>query len=185
MTLHKHTHTRPPDLPPIPSEVSPVTAADEAIVRNLLQLYLYDLTEFEPRDVDARGAFPYHYLESYWVEPDRLALVLRCAGRPAGFALVNEESVLDPNARGVRTIAEFFVIRSLRRLGLGKSLALETFRRRPGRWEVRQMGANAPAIAFWRRVIGDYTGGRFVEMELDDRRWRGPVQTFDNSLMVG
>jgi predicted acetyltransferase len=99
--------------------------------------------------------------------------------------MVNMHSVLDPNATGVRTVAEFFVLRGMRRLGLATTLALETFRRWPGRWEVRELAANAPAIAFWRKVIGDYTGGRFVELELDDHRWRGPVQTFDNSLMVG
>jgi hypothetical protein len=47
------------------------------------------------------------------------------------------------------------------------------------------MAANAAAQAFWRKVIGDYTAGRFVELILDDHRWRGPIQTFDNSLMVG
>ena len=30
------------------------------------------------------------------------------------------------------------------------------------------------------RVIGDYTGGNFVEHELHDERWDGFLQCFDN-----
>jgi predicted acetyltransferase len=32
-----------------------------------------------------------------------------------------------------------------------------------GRWEVREMPANAPAQCFWRQIIADYTGGAFTE----------------------
>ena len=55
------------------------------------------------------------------------------------------------------------------------------FDRFPGRWEVRQKAENSRAIAFWRRVIDRYTGGRFEEEVLADERWHGPVQRFDNS----
>jgi predicted acetyltransferase len=103
---------------------------------------------------------------------------------PAGFCLVREGSVLDPKAP-IRTVAELFVPRSFRRLGIGRALALAGFRRFPGRWEVREAEANEPAQAFWREVIGAYTAGAFVELALADGRWRGPVQTFDNSLMLG
>ena len=51
----------------------------------------------------------------------------------------------------------------------------------PGRWEVGQMPRNTPAQAFWRRVIGEYTGGRFVEHTLDEAGWQGVLQCFDNT----
>jgi predicted acetyltransferase len=37
------------------------------------------------------------------------------------------------------------------------------FDRFAGLWEVREMPANGPAQAFWRRVIAEYTCGAFVE----------------------
>jgi hypothetical protein len=46
---------------------------------------------------------------------------------------------------------------------------------------VREKTENLAATAFWRRVIGRYTGGRFEEVVLDDERWRGPVQRLDSS----
>jgi predicted acetyltransferase len=155
------------------------------VVRNLMQLYLYEMSEFDGRPIDEQGLFPYSYLADYWREEGRTPLLARAGRSPAGFALVREHSVLDPEASGVRSVAEFFVLRQFRRLGIGRELAMEVFRRFPGRWEVSVAQANEAAKAFWRRVIGDYTAGRFVEIVLDDHRWRGPVQTFDNSLMVG
>lgn len=160
--------------------------ADEApVLRNLLQLYLYDVAEFEPTAMGPDGLFEYRDLDRYWHEPGHVPFLASFSGRPAGFALVSEHSVLDPNAAGIRTVSDFFVTRAQRRLRLGTHLALEVFRRLPGRWEVRVPAANLPAQAFWRKVIAEYTAGRFVELELDDQRWRGPIQTFDNSLMLG
>ena len=56
---------------------------------------------------------------------------------------------------------------------------MDIFGRFPGRWEVRQRPENAAATKFWRRVIGRYTGERFVDVQWDDKRWCGPVQRFD------
>ncbi|HXH23142.1 MAG TPA: GNAT family N-acetyltransferase [Dehalococcoidia bacterium] len=162
------------------------TNDDLSVLRNLHQLYLYDLTEFTHDDPDPEGRFPHEPLEGY-VEgaPDRAALIARLWGRPAAFALVAAGSVLDAGACGVRTVRDLFVLRRYRRRGIGTRLALEAFRRFPGRWEVRQDASNKPAHTFWRKVIDRYTAGRFVELTLDDHRWRGPVQTFDNSLLLG
>jgi predicted acetyltransferase len=159
--------------------------ADAAALQNLLQLYLYDLTDFSHHDVGPHGRFEHEPLEQYLETDERTAFLARAWGRPAGFALVSDHSVLQGEAAGVRTVRDLFVLRRYRRSGVGERLALDIFRRYPGRWEVRQEASNEPAQAFWRTVIGRYTAGRFVELMLDDHRWRGPVQTFDNSLMVG
>jgi len=67
------------------------------------------------------------------------------------------------------------------RRGVGERAAAWLFERFRGPWEVRQRRENQAATAFWRRAIGRYAGGRFEELELDDERWRGPVQRFDST----
>jgi predicted acetyltransferase len=166
-------------------QIEPATPRDAELLGNLLQLYLYEITEFEHRDIGPDGLFEHRRLDDYGCEDGPCALLARAAGRPLGFSLVHEGSILDAAATNVRTIAEFFVLRAHRRRGLGRLLARETFRRFRGRWEVRVGEANLPAQAFWRNVIADYTAGAFVELRLQDHRWHGPIQTFDNSLMVG
>lgn len=79
----------------------------------------------------------------------------------------------------VMDVAEFFVMRKFRRLGVGRACARRAFDRFPRCWEVREQRSNTPAIAFWRATISDYTSGRFHEEFVDDERWRGPVQSFD------
>jgi predicted acetyltransferase len=63
---------------------------------------------------------------------------------------------------------------------VGEHVARTLFDRFPGRWEVSELRDNLAAQAFWRRVIGRYTGSAYREVTLDDSRWRGPVQSFDS-----
>jgi len=77
-------------------------------------------------------------------------------------------------------IDEFFVLRKYRRRGVGAHVARTVFDRFPGHWEVSELRENTAAQAFWRRVIGRYTGGNFREVELDSPRWRGPAPAFES-----
>ena len=90
-----------------------------------------------------------------------------------GSTLLNDPDIMH--------VSEFFIMRKYRRRGAGGEAARRMFDLFPGRWEVSEMAANLPAQAFWRKVIGAYTNGRFEERQWDNARWRGPVQWFDNS----
>ena len=79
---------------------------------------------------------------------------------------------------GAFDMAEFFVMRRYRRKGVGAAAATAAFDRFKGPWEIRQRRENVAATAFWRRVIGGYTGGKFDEVHWDNAAWTGPVQTF-------
>ena len=41
------------------------------------------------------------------------------------------------------------------------------FARFAGEWRVNEARRNAPAVAFWRRVIAAYTGGAYTERQVD------------------
>jgi predicted acetyltransferase len=118
---------------------------DKAVLRNLLELYLHDFSEFDGGDVDAHGLYGYRYLDHYWTEPDRRPFLVLVDGRYAGFALLR---VGDPH-----DVAEFFVLRKYRRCGVGTAVARDLFARFPGRWQVRQMTTNPSATTFWRHII--------------------------------
>jgi predicted acetyltransferase len=98
-------------------------------------------------------------------------------GKYAGFALV------DPFVRiGTegQWMDQFFVLKKYRRRGVGHRMAQSVFAALPGRWEVGQMPQNHAAQAFWRKVIGAYTGGLFKEHEVRGEGWQGLVQVFDS-----
>lgn len=159
-------------------ELYPAGRDDYPAFRNLMHLYLYDFSEYTGDDVDEQGMFVDEYLERYWVEPTRYPFLIRVGGKLAGFVLVRQ---LDDQPVGqlvTHSIAEFFVMKKYRRHKIGARVACEVFDRFPGRWNVSQEPLNLPAQAFWRRVIGEYTGNRYHE-EVDSFIG-GPMQVFEN-----
>jgi predicted acetyltransferase len=50
-------------------------------------------------------------------------------------------------------MAEFFVMRKYRRMGIGRRAAIEVLGRFPGSWQVRQQLSNPAATTFWRTAI--------------------------------
>jgi len=154
----------------------PAGADEREVVDRLLQFYLYDFSKIDPADVDDDGRFPYPWLDHYWTDPARHALLLRVRGRPAGFALVRAAGGRDLPDPARHEVAEFFVMRAHRRAGYGTAMARALFDRFPGRWRVEQIAPNLAAQTFWRGVIAEYTGGRYAEHATPDG---GVVQEFD------
>lgn len=141
-------------------EVVAAALADKPVLRRLLQLYLYDFTEFAPQELDEHGEYSYRYLDHYWAPTDdeeRLPYLIRADGKLAGFALVRRPT------GGAWRMAEFFVLRTYRRHGVGRTAALHLFRMLGGDWQVAELAANLPAQAFWRRAIAEATHGTYTE----------------------
>lgn len=137
-----------------------------ATVRNLNQLYLHDLSENLGWEVAEDGRFADDDVAGYWQDPRCHPFLLRVDGRLGGFAVVDSYSHLSGEA-GVRDVAEFFVLRGCRRMGVGRIAAGELFDRFPGRWEVRQLLGNTAATAFWLRVITELTAGQFANYRVE------------------
>lgn len=161
-------------------ELVRATASDAPIFDRLIQLYAYDFSEFMGWDVGADGRFDDRGVAPLRNDPLRHPFLIRVGGQLAGLVIVDQQSRLWP-AEPASDVAEFFILRRYRRLGVGARAATQVFDRFRGRWEVRQTANNTAATAFWRKVIGAYCGGSFSELVLADERWRGPVQVFDNS----
>ena len=93
----------------------------------------------------------YPYFDAYWEEPDlRWPHWIRSGGTNCGFALIDrgEDERLE--------VAEFFVARPHRRLGIGLAAARQLIGGRPGKWRITQREQNASAIAFWHRVFDGF-----------------------------
>ncbi|MBN2147518.1 MAG: GNAT family N-acetyltransferase [Anaerolineales bacterium] len=157
--------------------VNPATEKDRPILRNLMELYLYDFSEFDGADVGPHGLFEYPYLDHYWTEEDRHPFLVRIDGRLAGFVLVLRYNYLT-GQRDHWVIGEFFILRKYRKQGAGAQVAVYIFNLFPGPWQVGQVPENTPATAFWRKIIARYTHNQYQEVMLDNETWRGPVQVF-------
>ena len=152
------------DQPHIPDLVlNPATTAEAPLLANLLELYTHDLSDVFKLDAGADGRFGYAKLPLYFKEPERrFPFLFRVGGKPAGFALINRGSPVteDPD---VLDMAEFFVLRRYRRLGVGRRAAQMLWNRLPASWVVRVSAGNAAGREFWTPTIARYSAGRYEE----------------------
>jgi len=136
---------------------------DAGLLANLLELYIHDLSEVFPVELGPDGRFGYEKLACYRSEPDRrFPFLITYGGRLAGFVLVTR-GVLPSNDPDVFDVAEFFVLRRHRRLGVARRAAFLAWDRFPGRWSVRVSEGNVDAVPFWTRIVAEYTRGTAFE----------------------
>ena len=115
----------------------------------LWQLYRHDLSEFRGLMPDEEGLYKLGRLPGFFDDPDRCGYLIYSGDAPAGIALMRGLSS-EP-----RVMAEFFVVRAVRRQHVGCEAALNLMHRHPGRWEIAFQENNQGAARFWRHVATD------------------------------
>lgn len=86
--------------------------------------------------------------------------MIRINSELGGFVIVNKSGIspeIDWN------LSEFFIVAKFQGNGVGRHVAVQLFEKFKGAWEVSQLPSNKPAIAFWKKVITDYTKGNYSE----------------------
>ncbi|MGH8200961.1 MAG: GNAT family N-acetyltransferase [Steroidobacteraceae bacterium] len=172
------------------------TAGDRLWIQSVYRDYLDDLVP-----IAGTGKFPAlgevghrepDQLFRWFGDPNSFPLVILRASEPVGFALVVRSSpgsaaprsaaagVAAPSRAPIEyRMAEFFITRARRRLGIGATAVRLIFSRFTGRWEITEYLRNANAVSFWRRVVAGYTLGKYRE-----RIVNGEVrQTFESGAL--
>lgn len=145
-----------------------ITEEDKGILFNLMQLYTYELTFYEDETTNFTlldsGLYSLdNYLESFLVEENRHAYILKCNDKLAGFVM---QICTEKN---INEIAEFFVINKYRRMGAGTFMANKMFELYGGKWEISTLTKNEKAQAFWRNVVSKASDGDFEENFTTDK----------------
>lgn len=138
---------------------------EKSIIRNMLELYVYDFSEFEGYDLNDHGLYGYRYLDHYWAEPERFPFIVRVDGKLAGFALVRR---FDRGDHAETRFGEFFIMRKYRGRGVGEDVARQVFERFPGPWVLTEIASNTAAQRFWRTILGRLVNGEFTEHVEED-----------------
>ena len=131
------------------SHEAPVRLDDKAALAAMMRDYISAMAEVIP---GIRADAPYPEFDLYFGETGhRWAFWLKADQANAGFALVSRRS------DGGRTeMEEFFVAAPFRRRGIGLAAARRLIAKFPGDWQITQRETNAPAIAFWHRVLDGF-----------------------------
>lgn len=171
---------------PLEVTLDAATERDAAVLTNLLELYVHDMTETFPAiEIGADGRFGYHPLTPYWSEPARrFAFLVRLGGKLAGFILATRGSPVSADPE-VLDIAEFFILRGVRRSGVGRRAARLLWDRLSGLWTVRVSERNLGALPFWSRVITEYSAGCAVQTERPGKPYAWRVFSFEANAASG
>jgi predicted acetyltransferase len=149
------------------TRLEPAPESDKPALWELLVAYLTEHTrrvEPERTDFDA-SAYP--YFDSYWVESEARAYWIMRGGERAGFVLVNSYS---PSGLGTdRSIAEFCILPTERRGGIGVAAAVAALQAQPGQWELQVYRGNPDGMPFWPRAIAAAGATELQLIEHDDR----------------
>ncbi|MDE2051903.1 MAG: GNAT family N-acetyltransferase, partial [Gammaproteobacteria bacterium] len=157
------------------------TEGDRLWIQSVYRDYLDDLAP-----AAGTGTFPAlgevghrepDQLFRWFGDPNSFPLVILRSSEPVGFALVVRGSMTgsrpgrdagpgadsQPRAPIDYRMAEFFITRARRRLGIGATAVRLIFSRFAGRWEITEYLRNTNAVSFWRRVVASYTRGNYRE----------------------
>jgi predicted acetyltransferase len=147
----------PPRPPSRPVELRPVDRTHRAVLQNLGQLYRYDLSEPYGHLPNPDGTFNNGRLDLFLADadPQVLAWLITAAGAIGGFAMTAPAP-----GRGM-TIYDFFVVRALRRTGVGREAARQVIAMFPGKWSIGFQVYNPGAQRFWSRVATDAVEDRW------------------------
>jgi len=144
-------------------ELKRVNAEDKEILRNLLEKYDYEFSQWDNRDVNKLGLYGYDYLDCYWTEEKRWAYFIEVDEKLAGFIMINNYPEVDEETDF--SLAEFFVLYKYRRCGIGKFAAIKVFDMFHGKWQLKRHPKNIASVHFWDSVVSEYTKGKYQLVE--------------------
>jgi predicted acetyltransferase len=147
--------------------IEEVNYEKKSVLRHLIELYNYDFSEFTNDDVNGFGLYDYKYLDNYWNEPNRFPFFIKVDGKYAGFALIRKIKK-NSSLEGNYSMAEFFIMKKYRKMGVGRIAAINLFEKYKENWEVSVIKENKPAQTFWKKMISKYSNGHYLENKNED-----------------
>ena len=139
--------------------IEPIKKGEKEILRNLLEKYDYEFSQYNEMDINDIGLYGYDYLDCYWTEEKRFSFFIRVDGKLAGFAMINDYPTMKMELDYY--MSEFFILYKYRKQGIGKYAVKYLFGKFKRKWQLIYHPKNEISKVFWNNVINEYTDGKF------------------------
>jgi predicted acetyltransferase len=140
-------------------KIAKIKISQKEIVRNLLEKYLYEFSQYRESDTNELGLYGFPYLDNYWTENNRWPYFIKFNNKIIGFVFINDYP--EVNLETDYTMSEFFIIYKYRKQGIGKYCVNYLFKKHKGKWQVTFHPKNKISKSFWINVIKEYTKGKY------------------------
>ena len=128
-------------------------AEDRVVLERLWLMFRHDLSEFQGQLPGPDGGYRTERLELVLAgDPEWAGYLFYNGDNPIGFCFMR--ALQQP----VRVLNSFFIVRPMRRNGLGLRAVQEVLANHPGPCEVAFQANNATAVRFWQRVATEISG---------------------------
>jgi len=139
--------------------IDPVKKEEKEILRNLLEKYGYEFSQYNGLDINNYGLYGYDYLDNYWTENNRFPFFIRVNKKLAGFVMINDYPEVNINTN--YSLSEFFIMYKYRRQGIGKYVVNCVFNNFKGKWQLKYHPKNEISKIFWTKTVSEYTNGKY------------------------
>ena len=134
------------------------TAEDRVVLERLWLMFRHDLSEFQGQLPGPDGAYRNERLESVLTgDPEWAGYLFHSGENPIGFCFMR--ALQQP----VRVLNSFFIVRPVRRSGLGLRAVQEVLAHHPGPCQVAFQDNNQTAVRFWQRVATEISGDAWTQ----------------------
>ena len=162
--------------------VVPVVYDEKEILRNLLEKYDYEFSQYDNRDVNALGLYGYYDLDNFWTDENKFPFFIKVDDKLAGFAMICK-NVIDKGKYGTDYgVYEFFVMYKYRRMGVGTKVMEYIFDKFKGKWQIGYIPKNKDTKNFWIKVVGKYTNDKY-ELITDNNDFKYADGTLGEELV--
>ncbi len=147
-------------------EISSIDKRQKKTLFNIYQLYIYELARYFDAALNMDGLFSFNrgHLEKYWDKKGvHWPYFIHVNGELAGFCLLRKYPYNDQRY----DIEQFFVLSRYQGQGIGSSVFNLLLEQYPGKWQIRVMEANLPALEFWTKCIAKKTTKSSRELEVE------------------
>ncbi|WP_152399152.1 GNAT family N-acetyltransferase [Paenibacillus cellulositrophicus] len=149
--------------------IEKVNADRKEVLKNLMTLYLHDLSEFiENIDLNTEnGLFEFDVFDWFFEKEGLNPFFINLDEKPIGFILLQSGPYSNQEYADY-VLNSFFILKKYRRKGIGKLACRKFFELYPGRYAISQALSNIPAIHFWKSVYEANSLNVYEKPEIED-----------------
>lgn len=154
-------------------EIRKILLTDLPVLKNIFQLYLYDMSKFVELELSNDGKFDFdqNIIDAYFKEPQHYPYFIIHDEKVAGFALIRQY----PHDMDVIDMGQFFVLGQHTRQNIGQNALEICLKRHPGHWQIRVLQKNIIAQKFWKKAVSNLTNDTY-KTQISDHQ--GTAMTF-------
>jgi predicted acetyltransferase len=138
--------------------IEAVAYEEKELLKNLLEKYEYEFSQYDDRDVNNFGLYGYKYLDHFWTDEGRYVYFIKINGKLAGFSMIRYYD-------SKYSISEFFVMYKYRKNGVGSKVMDYIFSKYKGKWRIGYTTRNETAKIFWNKIVEKYSNGKYETIE--------------------